>query len=290
VITLEHEQTHDGKGADFFDALTLDFADGERGAFGFVRVTRFPNASKTSSVVLLFAGGELVTREVLHTPHPIESWERASLNGLEITTITPFERFRVTASVGGATLELEANARSAPIGLDEDFLTRAASVERYEQICDVRGQMLVGEQAYEIDCSGRRAHAWGRRDWSRVEAFRSLHADSDHGESITVASVRPAGALGHGDELRTGRMIAGAEHSPPFEEVRISTVYGVDGLPAKVGLELHDTDEEFPERVAGVKICGASVDVEDERLVVVFMRWALDRQPAFGCYETILRS
>jgi hypothetical protein len=71
-----------------------------------------------------------------------------------------------------------------------------------------------------------------------------------------------------------------------FEDVRVSTVYGADGLPRKAGVELHIAGEQFPRRLTGEAVCGTSLSLAEETLAISFFHWSMDGMPALGCYES----
>jgi len=90
----------------------------------------------------------------------------------------------------------------------------------------------------------------GELDWDEIEALRILSGRLDDGRLIAIAALRPAGAAGHGEEVVAGAL-GGAEGFDQLAEALLSTEYGQDGLPSRVGLELYRDDGGLPVRVAG---------------------------------------
>jgi hypothetical protein len=89
----------------------------------------------------------------------------------------------------------------------------------------------------------------GEIDWDEVEALRVLEAGLGDGRAVALAALRPANAPGHGDELVTGVLVAdGAVED--LSETLLSTEYGPDGLPRRLGLELYRNEDPIPIRVA----------------------------------------
>jgi hypothetical protein len=290
MITVEHERPQDGAGPGFFDAVSIDFCDAEHELFGLIRVARHPGQARTSALGLLFARGELVSRKSAETQGSRDDWRQAEVDGISTTTEAPLEGWRAALLDGDTGFELEARATSSPLDLNEGqtgAVAEAAGVDRYEQICTLGGQVRVKGRSISIHCLGRRQHAWGAYDWRRVERWRSIYAASE-ARGISVVSTRPAGSAGHGDELRSAQLVTGGEPPLAFEEVRISTVFGSDRLPAKAGLELFMPEDEYPKRVTGQALCAATVDDGGEPVQSVsFFRWSLDGEPALGAYETL---
>ena len=90
----------------------------------------------------------------------------------------------------------------------------------------------------------------GELDWDEVEALRAVSARLDDGRLIVVASLRPRGAAGHGEELTAGA-IGDREGFDRLAETLLSIEYGAEGEPRRIGLELYPSPESMPVRVAG---------------------------------------
>jgi hypothetical protein len=90
----------------------------------------------------------------------------------------------------------------------------------------------------------------GELDWDEIEAVRVLSARLDDGRLLAIAALRPAGAAGHGEELVAGAL-GEAESFEQLEEALLSTEYGPDGKPRRIGLELYASEDGLPLRIAG---------------------------------------
>jgi hypothetical protein len=289
MIGPEHERVRRGPSARFFDSVSLDFHDEERDLCGLVRLTRLPGARSARALALLFAEGESARIAAETEPSP-KNAEQAAVDGLALEVVSPLESWRATVSKE-VSLELEASAASPPVGLapEDDSLTSPTGVECYEQICELRGQIELGSAGSRpVRCLGRRVHSWGEVDWSRVEAIRSVYGVSPERRAIVFKSVRPSGSDGHGEDLRLARLVAPDAEARTFEDARLSTVYGEDGLPAKAGLELFLPGEEYPRRLGGEALRGTWSEDGLARSAISFFRWSMEGTPAFGVYEAVL--
>jgi hypothetical protein len=90
----------------------------------------------------------------------------------------------------------------------------------------------------------------GELDWDEIEAVRVVSARIDDGRLLAIAAVRPAGAEGHGEEVTAGA-IGDGESFEQLHEALLSTEYGPDGRPRRIGLELYPAEDSIPIRVAG---------------------------------------
>lgn len=291
MIGPELEQAQNGAGASFFDSVSIDFCDGAHDVFGLLRVVRLPGEGCTRAVALVFAGGELVTQQSVEAPVSLDDWREIQIDGVSATTEVPLERWRAALSASGAGFELEAQAASLPVDLNEaeDGAEQSDGLHRYEQLCELRGRVNLRGRDLPLHCAGRRQHAWGVFDWKRLDRRRSLYAAAES-RGVTVASTRPTASQGHGDE-RCGAYLLTPDDGPlAFEEVRISTVFGRDRLPRKAGLELFSAGDDYPQRVSGEALYGTPVSLgQDYSHAISFFRWSWNGEAALGAYETLER-
>jgi hypothetical protein len=90
----------------------------------------------------------------------------------------------------------------------------------------------------------------GELDWDEVATLRVLSGRLADGRLLAIAALRPAGADGHGDELRRG-MIGPPGELETLDESLLSTEHGADELPRRIGLELYRDPDGLPLRIAG---------------------------------------
>ena len=89
----------------------------------------------------------------------------------------------------------------------------------------------------------------GELDWDEVEALRVVSGRLDDGRLLAIAAVRPVDARGHGEEVVAG-VLGDSTGFDPLAEALLSTEYGSDGLPGRVGVELYREGGELPVRIA----------------------------------------
>jgi hypothetical protein len=133
------------------------------------------------------------------------------------------------------------------------------------------------------------SRAWslvGEIDWDEVEAVRILTAALGDGRALALAAVRPAGASGHGEEAVAALLVSDGA-SEEVEEALLSTEYGPDELPRRLGLELYRREDPIPVRVAADVT--ASSSERDGRVVEAraTLEVRTDGKRAVGVYETL---
>jgi hypothetical protein len=292
TVGPEHEEPRAGPG-DFEDSVLVEVSDAEHEIFGFIRLARLPNAPAASMLAILFAGEELVVRQAETLAGlDIASWDRAEAAGVRLETAEPLRRWAAAFTGDEATFELEATATSEPIDLTEPAsaaVARGAGVSRYEQFCEIRGEVKVNGNRRELAGVGRRVHEWGAPGPAPGSLVRSLYAvSSDQG--LAVQSVRLDATESHGDELVAAYLAE--RDSPParFEDVHLSTIYDSEGVIRKAGLELYMPGDEYPRRTSGVARRATILEAAGTRRAISFFEWSVGGAPGQGSYQMISRA
>ena len=125
-------------------------------------------------------------------------------------------------------------------------------------------------------------------EWEELDALRSISALVDEQHALVALARRPRGAVGHGDEEVTARLVED-DALLEVETARISTVYNGAGRQRSAGLELWLPGEDFPRRGSGLVIAGSSLDLDGLQVHVAVFRWRLDGREGIGAYELMLR-
>jgi hypothetical protein len=124
--------------------------------------------------------------------------------------------------------------------------------------------------------------------WDELDAVRSISALVDEQHALVALARRPRGAVGHGDEEVTARLVED-DAVLDVETARISTVYDGGGRQRSAGLELWIPGEDYPRRGSGLVIAGSSLELEGLQVHVAVFRWRLDGREGIGSYELMLR-
>jgi len=160
------------------------------------------------------------------------------------------------------------------------------------ELGDVRARVVRarGEAAgRKVDALGTLAETDVPPRWDELDAIRSISALVDERHALLALALRPRGAVGHGDEAVTARLVED-DAVLPVENARISTVYDVGGRQRSAGLELWVPGEDYPRRGSGQVIAGSSLDLEGLRVHVAVFRWRLDGREGIGAYELTTRT
>src|SRR5262245_14239074 len=141
----------------------------------------------------------------------------------------------------------------------------------------------LAEAGAEVD-SDRLRRVAGQVDPAHHELLRVISVGLDDGTVLGVASLRPAGASGHGDEV-TRAVLARPDSDPlAVEEALVSTEYDRAGLIRRLGAELWTGSEAGPLRLAADRSGGSSVGDGDPGAATELAA-RLDGAEGRGIYE-----
>jgi hypothetical protein len=170
------------------------------------------------------------------------------------------------------SLELEAVSPAADLGGVRVHVAR------------VRGE-AAGRR---VDCLGTVSETDAPPRWEELDALRTISALVDERHALLAIARRPRGAVGHGEERITARLVED-DGLLEVEQARISTVYDGGGRQRSAGLELWIPGEEYPRRGSGLVIAGSSLDLEEIEVHAAVFRWRLDGREGIGAYELMVR-
>jgi hypothetical protein len=288
TVTPDLEQPQ-GTG-DATDAITVAFGDPKTQLYGIARVGLVPGEPPTASGMgLLFSGGEPVAvRAEGGVEVRSHSFASTAAAGVSTGIVEPLKRWR--AAFDGA-FELELEALSAPAYLSAGLpAADVGGMAGYEQLCRVRGTVIVDGREQRIDCLGQRGHSWGRPDWDRIALARTVSAWLDEESSVTLTAVRTTKAKHHADEAVAAWIVQGG--TPVLvDEPLVSTTYDADGRQRHAGLELWvgEGDDVWPHRAAGEVVCGTTMDLGALRLDCAFFAWRMEGRAGVGRYDVLRR-
>jgi hypothetical protein len=181
----------------------------------------------------------------------------------------------------GDQVELESSAASKVSELPDGF----------DELITVRGR--IAEQ--QIDCLGRRGVRNGL-DPASYSEVRDVSGWFSEGDGLALLAARPPGAPGHADDVVSASLF---EAGKPLrvEEPRLSTTYGADRWPVRVGVEMwleverpgdDETEEHiehYPRRAAG-EAAGdiATTTVDGLAIEARPFRWHAHGRDGVGVY------
>jgi len=227
----------------------FDFATADGSLGGYVRLGLYPNQRTAWYWAYLVGDGRpLVAVRDHEVAIPKGRTLEVRAEGLwaQLVCETALEHWSLGLEAFGVALDDPADAyrgergdRTA-LGLDLEWeavgpAQMSAGLPRYEQACEVHGEVLVGDERLAVDGWGERDHSWGPRDWwvmpwcwtaghlsggTAFHAFRPL---------IDIPFVS-------GFVLRPGREIETVER---FE---VHTELGPEGLPTAATMGVGDLE------------------------------------------------
>jgi hypothetical protein len=110
---------------------------------------------------------------------------------------------------------------------------RSGPADSSPELCEFRGSAGTADGSHELDCAGVRAVT----KIGRLESLRLVAAWFPDGNGLALLALRPTGARGHAED-RVAAAVAGVGEGLSVFDPRLSTTYGGDGAPLRVGVEL----------------------------------------------------
>jgi hypothetical protein len=200
-----------------------------------------------------------------------------------------FEDRRPIALPEGPELEATDGGWRADLGdkLSLEFESVAPAAELggvRVHVARVRGEAA----GRPVDCLGTVSETEVPPQWEELDALRSVSALVDEQHALLALARRPRGAVGHGDEEVTARLVED-DAVLDVETARISTVYDGGGRQRSAGLELWLPGEDFPRRVSGNARAGASLTLEGLRVHAAVFAWRMEGREGTGEYDIVVR-
>ncbi len=301
MIGAEHEAVRapEPGAAGFGDAVTFAFGDPAQALYGSARLGLVPgDPVRASALGLLFRDGEPVAVDAVGGIEQAGAdWGALEVGDVRATIEQPLSAWEVVYDGddgGGFALRFEALSPPAELG-EGALAASAADLHGYEQLCRVSGTVRCGERQLRVDCLGQRGHQWGAPDWERIALARTVSAWFDGGHGVTLASVRPAAAAGHGAEAIAACLLDG-EAVASIAEPLLSTTLGAEGRQRRASLELWEAAEDrergrwVAHRAAGEAICGTTLELGRLRLDCAFFRWRMEGREGVGRYDVLRRA
>ena len=212
------------------------------------------------------------------------------LNGSARSGVTLlFEGASPRTLPGKTTIERDGDAWRAHADEQLDLTFTAASPAAELDgsttcVCTVTGS-LGGAR---LECLGTATETRTPPEWAELDALRAVSAVFDTENALLVLARRPRGALGHGQEQVSARLLQ-AGHLVDVEDGRLSTVYDGDGRQRSAGVELWLPGEDFPRRASGVVQAGASLALEGLRVNTAIFAWKMEGREGAGAYDLLAR-
>ncbi|MGH2993051.1 MAG: hypothetical protein ACRDL1_05890 [Solirubrobacterales bacterium] len=274
----------DGEG--FRDSLSFDFADPESGASGLVLVGLRAAASRAVALGLVLdrdAEIELSRSEV--ELDPPGDWGDVELDGARVAD--DGARATVAFEAEGGSLEIEVTRLSGAAFEAGSAFSEGSGLAHEVFSARVDGAWRSGGSTTRIEALGRVTRTAGELDWTRIELIRSLAAVLDDGSLLAVASARPRGAAGHGEEATSAVLLDADGVVSQFAEPLLSTEYDASGRHRRAGVELWGPDDAAALRGAGTRLGGAAVELGGTSLETAFLSFTLDGAPGTAKYDLV---
>lgn len=250
VADASEEGRHEpGPGRWWGESWYFDFAAADGRLGGYVRLGYYPNQGRAWWWAYLVGPDRPLVALRAHDIDMPRTGTEVRSDGIWacLTPETPNEHWSVGLEAFAVSLDDPLDAyrdeRGDRVALGLDLEWEAAAppfdypgVTRYEQSCDVYGEILVGDERIEFSGPGQRDHSWGERDWWRFGWCWTAGSLSDgtryHGARIALGDLHYSPSYVASPD---GQMDAHLGWS-------VDTALGDEGLPTGAHMELGGLD------------------------------------------------
>jgi hypothetical protein len=223
----------------------FDFAAADGSLGGYVRLGYYPNQRVAWWwAYLVGAGRPLIALRAHEVPVPRTGMEVRD-EGLWacLTAETAHEHWSVGLESFAVALDEPADAYRGErgdrvaFGLDLEWEAAAPEfpypgVTRYEQSCNVHGEILVGEERIEFSGPGQRDHSWGERDWWRF-GWVWMSGALDDGTRFHAMTPQVEGL-----RYQPGYVVSPSGELTPYFSFTPTMTLGDHGFPTAMAVEM----------------------------------------------------
>jgi hypothetical protein len=215
---------------------------------------------------------------------------------LALTYVDPARNFYATARSGFALIFEDGKAAS----FDESLSAEATS-DGWHATLPGGVDLSLKRIANPVELAGMRAHLCSADAglgvvaeihdpprWQDLDATRYVCALFDPKNALVAFARRPAGSMGHGDELVVAHLWSDGDLKG-VEDARLSTIYDGEGRPRQASMELWLPGEDFPRRAFGTVTAGASLALEGLDVHAGAMEWRMESHRGAGIYELTVK-
>jgi hypothetical protein len=191
--------------------------------------------------------------------------------------------------LGGEGAELVCSPLGGALAASE-----AADAEAFDQLCRVRGSLMLRGREHRVDSLGIRGARPQVQEIDQCESVRVVWGWFEPREGFALLALRPSGSRGHETDVVSAAVLT-PDDGRPVATPLLSTTYAQDGRPMRVGLELWLEDElsddeadarqQYPRRAAGesfgtaVRAPSGDLELQAEQL-----RWHETDRDGAGVY------
>jgi hypothetical protein len=191
---------------DWYETFHLDFAAADASIAGYLIVTLRPSEARSWVWACVIGDGRrLVAVDEPDAPLPRRDALELRAPGLwaDVECEIPFDHMTVGLEAFGVAFDDPEDAVGSrrgdrtPLGFDLEWETdgqvsRHGSSTSYEMCCRVTGELLVGDERFELDVAGARSHCWGTHPWWRAGAEAAVPAGVRAMVPVAIPGARRA--------------------------------------------------------------------------------------------------
>jgi len=317
-LAAEDEYTHaPSADANFNESVYVNAFDAQGRYGGWMRLGNRANEGHAELSVALYLPGGRVACQFLRPP--IAGNATHDAGGLRYSVIEPLKRVRMTyrgplmllddpramheprAALANAPrrdgeVEFELCGNSPLHGglpasaAQQTMYGRDFSLGHFNQHCDVRGRIALGDEVFRLDGHGWRDHSWGPRHWTNIHCYRLFVANFGPAHGFMLLKITGRDRV----TRRCGVLLVDGGYEE-IEDLDVWTEWSSDKTPAGVLLGIRTARGAIRARGEVVTMLPLrhrrreGTERLESRIAEGFTRWQWDGRDGWGMTEYIER-
>jgi hypothetical protein len=251
---------------------------------GVVYLRLDPNAKTVSPMILVYRNfGDVAYFFNASDPMPARlELDHVTVQGFRLKGLQPLSTCSVAFDDGaGASLEFSFTGIHPPF----DYASNRAgcpsplAANRFEQAGRFDGVLRLKGDTFPLSGFGQRDHSWGTRDWTAIQHYKWISAQSDDGLAVNLTC-----SVIRGETAFNGYVYDGTEVSG-IVRAHVETAYAPDGATQQAIAAAILDEAGRTTRLQGTVFALTEIPTEQSVLAEAVARFKIDGAPGTGIIE-----
>lgn len=153
------------------------------------------------------------------------------------------------------------------------------ATNRFEQAGRFEGTLRLKDETYRLSGFGQRDHSWGTRDWTAIQHYKWISAQSDDGLAVNLTCSVIRGETAFNGYVYDGKEVSG------IVRAHTETAYAPDGITHRTIAAAILDEAGRTIRLKGNVFALTELPMEHSMLVEGAARFSIDGTPGTGIAE-----
>lgn len=251
---------------------------------GVVYLRLDPNAKTVSPMILVYRNfGDVAYFFNASDPMPARlELDDVSVQGFRFKGLQPLSTCAVAFDdSAGASLEFTFTGIHPPFDYASNRVgcPSPLAANRFEQTGRFEGMLRLKGETFPLSGFGQRDHSWGTRDWTAIQHYKWISAQSDDGLAVNLTCSVIRGETAFNGYVYDGREVSG------IVRAHVETAYAPDGATQRTIAAAILDEKGKTTRLEGTVFALTEIPTEQSILAEAVARFKIDGTPGTGIVE-----